>query len=141
MLWTESTAFSNAPSHLSSSTRSAIPPKASLDSRRYAISDWKNHDSHRRKYRSVFGICIDRSSLSIDMIGIGRETVKQLLLHGAKVYHGTLSETKAQEAVDGLIKETGDNEVHFLKMDLADPPTLEVAANEFMRSVDKYLSF
>ncbi|KAI0769385.1 NAD-P-binding protein [Trametes elegans] len=63
--------------------------------------------------------------------GIGKETVKALLLHNAKVYMASRDERKALEAIAELRRETG-KEVIFLKLDLADLRSVKTAAREFM---------
>ncbi|GLB42629.1 putative NAD-P-binding protein [Lyophyllum shimeji] len=62
--------------------------------------------------------------------GVGKETVKALLAHNAKVYLAARSEDKAQAAIDDLRKQTG-KEASFLKLDLADLKSVKAAALEF----------
>ncbi|KAH9895233.1 NAD-P-binding protein [Cubamyces lactineus] len=63
--------------------------------------------------------------------GIGRETVKALLLHNAKVYMASRNEDKALAAIMQLERETGRRAI-FLKLDLANLSSVKVAAQEFM---------
>ena len=63
--------------------------------------------------------------------GIGKETCKQLLLKNAKVYLAARSESKAQEALDELEKETGKKAI-FQKLDLADLDAVKKSAQEFL---------
>ncbi|KAH7926405.1 NAD(P)-binding protein [Leucogyrophana mollusca] len=62
--------------------------------------------------------------------GIGKETVKALLVHGAKVYIATRNQDLAEKAILELKQETG-NEAIFLKLDLADLSSVKAAAEEF----------
>ncbi|KAI0731863.1 NAD-P-binding protein [Fomitopsis betulina] len=63
--------------------------------------------------------------------GIGKETVKALLEHNAKVYMASRNQVKAQAAVDELKRETG-REAIFLRVDLASLKSVRVAAEEFL---------
>ncbi|KAI0052000.1 NAD(P)-binding protein [Auriscalpium vulgare] len=63
--------------------------------------------------------------------GVGRETVKALLQHNAKVYLAARSEERAQEAITALKTDTG-KEAIFLKLDLADLVKVKAAAEEFL---------
>ncbi|KAJ7644209.1 hypothetical protein FB45DRAFT_1020992 [Roridomyces roridus] len=62
--------------------------------------------------------------------GIGKETVKALLEHNAKVYIAGRSEEKAKEAIKELQSQTGKQAL-FLHVDLADLPSIKRAAEEF----------
>ncbi|PBK84749.1 NAD(P)-binding protein [Armillaria gallica] len=63
--------------------------------------------------------------------GCGKESVRVLLLHGAKVYLAARSEGKAKEAIEDLKKETG-HEAIFLPLDLADLVSVRRGAEEFL---------
>ncbi|TBU29866.1 NAD(P)-binding protein [Dichomitus squalens] len=63
--------------------------------------------------------------------GIGKETVKVLLQHGAKVYLAARSKDKALAAIENLRSETG-NEAIFLEMDLTRLSSVKKAAEEFL---------
>lgn len=63
--------------------------------------------------------------------GVGRETCKQLLLKGAKVYLAARSAERGQKAIDELETETGKKAI-FLKLDLADLKSVRKAVEEFM---------
>ncbi|KAK0469218.1 NAD(P)-binding protein [Desarmillaria tabescens] len=63
--------------------------------------------------------------------GCGKETVRVLLLHGAKVYLAARSEGKAREAIEDLKKETGAEAI-FLPLDLADLVSVRRGAEEFL---------
>ncbi|KAI0051997.1 NAD(P)-binding protein [Auriscalpium vulgare] len=63
--------------------------------------------------------------------GVGKETVKALLQHNAKVYLAARSEERAQEAITALKTDTG-KEAIFLKLDLADLVQVKAAAEEFL---------
>ncbi|KAF5337983.1 hypothetical protein D9758_014325 [Tetrapyrgos nigripes] len=62
--------------------------------------------------------------------GIGKETVKALLEHNAKVYLAARSRAKAEAAIEELRKETG-REAIWLQLDLADLASVKAAATEF----------
>ncbi|KAI0058521.1 NAD(P)-binding protein [Artomyces pyxidatus] len=64
-------------------------------------------------------------------VGIGKETVKALLAHNAKVYMASRSEDKAKAAIEELKAATG-KEAIFLKLDLADLPSVKRSAEEFL---------
>ncbi|EIW52753.1 NAD-P-binding protein [Trametes versicolor FP-101664 SS1] len=63
--------------------------------------------------------------------GIGKETVKALLNHNAKVYIGGRNPTRVAGAIEDLRKETG-KEALFLQLDLADLQSIKRAAAEFV---------
>ncbi|KAK7061205.1 NAD P-binding protein [Favolaschia claudopus] len=62
--------------------------------------------------------------------GVGKETVKALLQHNAKVYVAARSEEKAKAAITDLKSETG-KEAQLLLVDLADLHSIKRAAAEF----------
>ncbi|KAI0310797.1 NAD(P)-binding protein [Amylostereum chailletii] len=68
--------------------------------------------------------------------GVGKETVKALLQHGAKVYIATRNKEKSVAAIDDLKKETG-KEAIYLSLDLADLSSVKRAAQEFLSKEDK----
>ncbi|RDB18051.1 hypothetical protein Hypma_000729 [Hypsizygus marmoreus] len=63
--------------------------------------------------------------------GIGKETAKALLAHGAKVYIAARNQEKADSAIADLKAQTGKEGI-FLKLDLADLPSIKSAAEEFL---------
>jgi retinol dehydrogenase-12 len=63
--------------------------------------------------------------------GVGKETVKQLLLHNAKIYLAARSAQKANEAIAELKNETGKSAI-FLQLDLSDIPAVRKSAQEFL---------
>ncbi|KAG2127571.1 uncharacterized protein EDB93DRAFT_1096508 [Suillus bovinus] len=63
--------------------------------------------------------------------GIGKETAKVLLAHGAKVYIAARNQAASQEAIRQLKQETG-NEAVFLKLDLGDLKAIKASAEEFL---------
>lgn len=63
--------------------------------------------------------------------GIGKETVKQLLLKGGKVYMASRSRARAEEAISELARETGGRCAIFLELDLADLASVRRAAEEY----------
>ncbi|KAI0029797.1 NAD(P)-binding protein [Vararia minispora EC-137] len=68
--------------------------------------------------------------------GVGRETVKPLLAHGAKVYIAARNEAKTKSAIEDLKKETGKEAVS-LQLDLADLVSVKAAAEEFLSKESK----
>ncbi|PCH40328.1 NAD(P)-binding protein [Wolfiporia cocos MD-104 SS10] len=64
-------------------------------------------------------------------VGIGRETIKALLQHNAKVYMASRSKEKADEAIKHLKEETGKAAI-FLELDLSDLSSVRRAAKEFL---------
>ena len=67
--------------------------------------------------------------LSADYEGVNS---KVLLSKGAKVYIAARSQEKSQKAIDELKKETGNESVFFLKLDLTDLVAIKTAAEEFI---------
>ncbi|KAG6868970.1 hypothetical protein C0993_006492 [Termitomyces sp. T159_Od127] len=63
--------------------------------------------------------------------GLGKETVKALLAHNAKVYLAARNPDKARAAIEDLRAHTGKDAV-FLKLDLADLASVKAAAEEFI---------
>ena len=63
--------------------------------------------------------------------GIGKETVRSLLRHNAKVYMASRNAEKAKAAIDELKKDTG-REAHFLQLDLSSLKGIRKAAEEFL---------
>ncbi|KAI0733254.1 hypothetical protein C8Q72DRAFT_881274 [Fomitopsis betulina] len=63
--------------------------------------------------------------------GIGREIVKGLLTHNAKVYMASRNKVKADAAIRRLAEETGKDPI-FLELDLSDLSSVRQAANEFV---------
>ncbi|PCH41959.1 NAD(P)-binding protein [Wolfiporia cocos MD-104 SS10] len=64
-------------------------------------------------------------------VGIGRETVKALLEHNAKVYMASRNKDKAFTAIKELKDETG-REAIFLELDLSDLSSVRRAATQFL---------
>lgn len=63
--------------------------------------------------------------------GIGKETAKALLAHGAKVYIAARNQAASEEAIRQLKQETG-NEAIFFKLDLGDLKAIKASAEEFL---------
>ena len=63
---------------------------------------------------------------------MGKETVKALLQHNAKVYLAARSRSKAEEAIKDLKDATGKEPI-FLELDLADLASVKRAADTFLR--------
>ncbi|KAH9833337.1 uncharacterized protein C8Q71DRAFT_775100 [Rhodofomes roseus] len=64
-------------------------------------------------------------------VGIGRETIKALLQHNAKVYMASRNKDKATAAIQALKEETG-KEAIFLELDLSVLASVRKAAAEFL---------
>ncbi|GBE85822.1 NAD-P-binding protein [Sparassis latifolia] len=62
--------------------------------------------------------------------GIGKDTVRELLLHNAKVYIAGRSQERVEAAIEELKTETG-KEALFLHMDLANLTSIKLAVEEF----------
>jgi len=63
--------------------------------------------------------------------GIGRYTVQHLAEHGARVYLGARSESKANAAITEIKQIVPSADINFLQIDLTDLKTVAVAAAEF----------
>ncbi|KAJ7823018.1 hypothetical protein B0H13DRAFT_2215759 [Mycena leptocephala] len=63
--------------------------------------------------------------------GVGKETIRVLLNHNAKVYMASRSQTKAEAAIKELKEQTGKDAL-FLKLDLGDLKTIKISAAEFL---------
>ncbi|KAG6826622.1 hypothetical protein H0H92_015114 [Tricholoma furcatifolium] len=72
-----------------------------------------------------------RNNTPADDRGVGKETVKALLAHNAKVYMAARNPEKAQAAIADLRAQTGKDAI-FLKLDLADLKSVKAAAAEFL---------
>ncbi|PCH44323.1 NAD(P)-binding protein [Wolfiporia cocos MD-104 SS10] len=64
--------------------------------------------------------------------GIGKETIRVLLLHNATVYMACRNVEKAQDAIVELKNETG-KEAIFLELDLSSVASIRAAAEKFLR--------
>ncbi|KAH9836617.1 NAD-P-binding protein [Rhodofomes roseus] len=64
-------------------------------------------------------------------VGIGKETIKALLEHNAKVYMASRSKEKVDAAIKELVQQTG-KEAIFLELDLSSLASVRRAAEEFM---------
>ena len=62
--------------------------------------------------------------------GIGKEIVRALLRHNAKVYLAARSKERAESAIADLEKETGKKAI-WLHLDLADLRSVKRAAEDF----------
>ncbi|KAJ7116048.1 hypothetical protein C8R44DRAFT_675607 [Mycena epipterygia] len=63
--------------------------------------------------------------------GVGKETIRVLLEHNAKVYMASRSQSKAEAAIKELKDKTGKDAL-FLKLDLGDLKTIKVSAAQFL---------
>jgi len=64
-------------------------------------------------------------------VGIGKETIKALLEHNAKVYMASRSKEKADAAISELKAQTG-KEAIFLELDLSSLASIRKAAEEYL---------
>ncbi|KAJ7446754.1 hypothetical protein FB451DRAFT_1291408 [Mycena latifolia] len=62
--------------------------------------------------------------------GVGKETIRVLLNHNAKVYMASRSQQKAEAAIKELKEQTGKDAL-FLKLDLGDLKSIKVSAADF----------
>ncbi len=65
--------------------------------------------------------------------GIGKESVRALLVRNATVYMASRSEERAQSAISELKEATGKEPI-FLRLDLGNLSNIRKAAEEFLRS-------
>ncbi|KAI3621670.1 NAD(P)-binding protein [Moniliophthora roreri] len=63
--------------------------------------------------------------------GVGKETVKALLQHNAKVYFAARGKQQSEQVIDELEKITGKRAI-FLELDLASFKSIKKAAEEFL---------
>lgn len=84
-----------------------------------ALSGDLNHISHRTELFTA---------------GIGKETVKVLLQHNAKVYIAARNREKTERSIKDLFDETG-KEALFIELDLANLKSVKAAAEEFQRYI------
>ncbi|KAF8627488.1 hypothetical protein AX17_006299 [Amanita inopinata Kibby_2008] len=68
--------------------------------------------------------------------GVGKEIVKALLLHNAKVYIASRNRERTERAILELEEQTG-SEAHFIQCDLADLKSVKAAAEEFISKETK----
>lgn len=68
--------------------------------------------------------------------GLGKELVRQLAKHGAKVYMASRTESRARAAIDELTKEHPEIKektgIEYLKLDLTDLKSCQEAAKTFL---------
>ncbi|HEV2375398.1 MAG TPA: SDR family oxidoreductase [Streptosporangiaceae bacterium] len=64
--------------------------------------------------------------------GIGRATVAGLARRGGKVYVAARSEEKTRAAIDAIIAETGNKNLSYLPLDLADLSSVRQCAAQFL---------
>ncbi|KAI0821738.1 NAD-P-binding protein [Trametes gibbosa] len=68
--------------------------------------------------------------------GIGKETVKALLVHNAKIYIAGRNPHKVSEAIQDLREQTG-KEALFLQLDLADLQSIKGAVSEYLKKEER----
>jgi len=66
-------------------------------------------------------------------VGVGYETAKALAQLGGHVIIGTRNKEKGEKAVETIKKETGNDKVENLQLDLADLSSVRSFANEFLK--------
>lgn len=66
-------------------------------------------------------------------IGIGKETCRAMLEHGAKVYLTARNPEKGRAAIEEIKKRTGKTDIHFHQLDLADLNSVKSSAKTFMQ--------
>ncbi|EJU00117.1 NADP-binding protein [Dacryopinax primogenitus] len=69
--------------------------------------------------------------VTVGNTGIGKATCKHLLLHNAKVYMASRSPERAEAAIADLKTITKKDDIHFIKLDLADLENVKASAAEF----------
>jgi len=62
--------------------------------------------------------------------GLGKETVKVLLAHNAKVYIAARNAERVKQTIEELKAATG-KEAHFLLLDLTDLESVKAAAKQY----------
>lgn len=66
--------------------------------------------------------------------GIGKETARGLAGRGARVVLAGRSEEKTRVAIDEIVADTGNSNLEFIKLDLADLESVRLAAKTFLAS-------
>jgi dehydrogenase/reductase SDR family protein 13 len=66
--------------------------------------------------------------------GIGRETALALAGRGARVFVASRSEQKTLPVIEGIVAETGNSALQFLRLDLGDLASVRVCADQFLRT-------
>jgi len=64
--------------------------------------------------------------------GIGRETARVLATKGAIIHIGCRDQKRGKEAEESLRKETGNNEIHFLELDLGSFESVRKAVSTYL---------
>lgn len=65
-------------------------------------------------------------------VGIGLITARELARRGGQVTLACRSEAKTRPVIDAIVRETGNDEVDFLPLDLADQASVRAAARGFL---------
>lgn len=68
----------------------------------------------------------------------GKETVKNLAEHHAKVYLAARSEAKAEVAIVDIRKTVPNADIRFLKLDMMDLASVAASAKDFLRYFPNY---
>jgi dehydrogenase/reductase SDR family protein 13 len=66
--------------------------------------------------------------------GIGRETALALAGRGARVFVASRSEQKTRLVIEGIVAETGNSALQFLRLDLGDLASVRACADQFLRT-------
>jgi NAD(P)-dependent dehydrogenase (short-subunit alcohol dehydrogenase family) len=73
--------------------------------------------------------------------GLGKESVRQLVLHGAKVYMASRTESRAVECIEELELDhpelQGKGRIVFLQLDLASLESCQRAARDFKEKEER----
>lgn len=69
--------------------------------------------------------------------GVGFHTVDEVAKHGARVYMGARSPSKAEDAIKRIRAETPAADVHFLQLELMDLQSVVAAAKQFKKKETK----
>ena len=82
-------------------------------------------------YHIISALILRAALITGGNTGVGKEIVKALLQHNAKVYLAARSPERAAKAIEELKAETG-KEAIFLQLDLSDLASVRRAAEEYL---------
>lgn len=69
--------------------------------------------------------------------GIGKATATELAKQGARVFFACRSRAKTMPVIEALKRETGNQELHFLELDLADLSQVKAAAKAWLATNER----